>query len=114
MADMHSELQRDLRASLDARRELGPDYEAALVESFVERLDQAIAARVREEVRAQRPKKAKGGGGSGPAVPVAICSLIFGIPLTAITAEKAGIVGLLVVWIGIAVVNVAVALASRD
>ncbi|MFC7642512.1 hypothetical protein ACFQX6_17340 [Streptosporangium lutulentum] len=41
-----------MRATIEARRELGPEYEAALVESFVERLDQSIAHRVRAEMHA--------------------------------------------------------------
>ncbi|MBA2891064.1 hypothetical protein [Nonomuraea soli] len=115
MSDMRGEIRQDLHATLDARRDLGPDYEHALVESFAARLDEVIAAKVASEVAGQRKKsKKKQSGSAGTVVPVAICSLIFGIPITAIASEKAGLVGLMVVWIGIALVNVAVVLSTRD
>jgi hypothetical protein len=53
----------ELRASLEARRDLGPEYEDSLVEGFLEKMDQEIdrrvdervAARVRKESPAVRP-----------------------------------------------------------
>lgn len=112
---MRGEIRQDLHATLDARRDLGPDYEHALVESFAARLDEVIAAKVASEVAGQRKKgKKKHSGNAGAVTPVAICSLIFGIPITAIASEQAGLVGLMVVWIGIALVNMAVVFGTRD
>ena len=48
----YQDIRQDMRATIEARRDLGPDYEAALVESFVERLDESIARRVRAEMHA--------------------------------------------------------------
>ncbi|WP_449063107.1 hypothetical protein [Planomonospora algeriensis] len=111
------DIRQDMRATLDARRDLGPEYEAALVESFVERLDATIAARVRAEVHATgpapygpAPKKQRRGGDSS--VTVALGSLGIGIPLTAIASTEAGSAGLLLAWGGIIAVNLAHALAT--
>ncbi len=48
---MTSEVPRDeLKAALAARRELGEEYESALVESFMEKIDQAVEARVQAQL----------------------------------------------------------------
>ncbi|MBE1560412.1 hypothetical protein [Nonomuraea africana] len=108
MSDIHD----DLRATLETRKHLGPDYEAALVESFVARLDATIAERVRAEVDAQRPAKGKKNksNGGGPMVPIALGSMGMAIPLSAIAGGQ-GFLGLALVWIGIVVINVAAAVA---
>ncbi|MFI7048030.1 hypothetical protein [Streptosporangium sandarakinum] len=104
-----------MRATLEARRDLGPEYEAALVESFVDRIDATIAARVRAEVRAadadpQSPGNRRKGDGT---VAIALGSLGIGVPLTAIAAGEAGAAGLLLAWGGIVAVNIAHALGRR-
>lgn len=99
----------DLRAAIEARRDLGPEYEPALVESFLDRLDRTLAARVQAEVQARLadlPEQKK--ESSDPWVVIA--SLGMGIPLTAIAASEAGVAGLLLAWGGIVAVNVAHAL----
>lgn len=105
-------IREELQATLDARRDLGPEYEPALVESFVERLDDTIAARVRAELDAhgRRPAKKQKSRGS-EMTPVALGSLALGIPLTGIASANAGLTGLAITWIAIAVINVAAALA---
>ncbi|WP_182873466.1 hypothetical protein [Microbispora sp. H10670] len=106
--------REDLRAVIAARRDLGPEYEDALVDSFLDKLDVEIAARVRNEVAAQighqplpgrRPKDS--------AVGVALGSLGIGIPLTGIAAGTAHGPGLLLAWGGIVAVNLAYALSRR-
>jgi hypothetical protein len=44
----------DIRAAAEVHRELGPDYSDAVVESFLERVDREIAARV-DALSALRP-----------------------------------------------------------
>ncbi|GAA3467255.1 hypothetical protein GCM10018965_018070 [Nonomuraea roseola] len=110
MSDIHD----DLQATLETRKHLGPDYEAALVESFVARLDATIAERVKAEVDAQRPAKAKKKGksddiGSGAMVPITVGSLVLAIPLSAIAGSQAGLIGLAMVWVSIVIINIAAA-----
>ncbi|MEJ8644049.1 hypothetical protein WKI68_27250 [Streptomyces sp. MS1.HAVA.3] len=110
--DAHAqELKKELDATLDARRELGPEYESALVDSFVEKVDTQVRRRLAEE----RLSAARGGARS-PAVPgvdgnfgerfgFAIITLVLAIPLSAIAAAHADLEGLLVAWAGIVGVN---------
>lgn len=98
--------REEAEATLNARRQLGEDYEPALVESFVERIDAAIEARVDARVEQVRT-------GAQPAKPknddhvlaLAIVSLGVAIPMTAIAAHESGVVGILITWIGIVLVN---------
>ncbi|MFI6503028.1 hypothetical protein [Nonomuraea typhae] len=110
MADMRP-LREELQATLDARRDLGPEYEQALVDSFIERLDTTIAARVRAEVDSYGPppgRKQKSRGSE--MIPIALGSLGLGIPLTAIAGSTAGELGLILAWISIIVVNLVAAM----
>ncbi|MFC9298213.1 hypothetical protein ACFTWH_11630 [Streptomyces sp. NPDC057011] len=107
--DAHSrELKKELDATLDARRELGPEYEAALVDSFVEKVDTQVRRRLAEE----RLLHARGGGrpdgvegNFGERFGFAIITLVLAIPLSAIAAAQAHLAGLLVAWGGIVGVN---------
>jgi hypothetical protein len=102
-----SELPReDLAASLAARRELGPDYDAAFVEAVAERIERAAA--VRRPVVAENEK-----GERAVALTVACVSLGVSIPVSAIAAIQTGLAGLAVVWLALAVINVAFALRPR-
>ena len=111
----------DLTAAIGARRELGKDYEDAVVDSFVARLDQRIAERVDEQVAERlgsnaKPKargRAPTGQAANPGFALGVVSLVSGIPITVLASENAGAVGLLVSWAGIAAVNVAHALGRR-
>ncbi|MFD7262019.1 hypothetical protein [Streptomyces sp. NPDC059874] len=102
------ELKKELDATLDARRELGQEYEAALVDSFVEKVDTQVRRRLAEE----RLSAAR--GSAGPAVAdgnfgerfgFAIITLVLAIPLSAIAAAQAQLAGLVVAWAGIVGVN---------
>lgn len=112
MPDMRP-IRDDLQATLDARRDLGPEYEAALVDSFVERLDATIAARVQAELHGHghAPGKPKQPSSGAAMIPIALGSMGIGIPLTAIAAGNAGLVGLTITWLAIVVINVAAAVA---
>ncbi|MFJ8432570.1 hypothetical protein ACIQ9P_14865 [Kitasatospora sp. NPDC094019] len=127
MDTRQDDLRRDLDASLQARKELGPEYEAELVDSFLARLDARLDARVERRV-AERLGPANGYGpageyarpGYGPrrfgrrsATRLPIISLVLGIPLSGIAADQGGFWGLLVCWAGIVGVNVSASLAER-
>jgi hypothetical protein len=117
---MSRSTREDLKATLAARRDLGPDYEDALVESFLDKLDTEITARVRNEVA---NSARYGGPGLRAAkedrdrsVGVALGSLGIGVPLTAIAGgltSHAGGAGILVAWAGIVAVNIAYAIGRR-
>ncbi|GAA0394446.1 hypothetical protein GCM10009530_52390 [Microbispora corallina] len=106
--------REDLRAVIAARRDLGPDYEDALVDSFLDKLDVEIAARVRGEVAAHLQQQGPRPPRKDAAVAVALGSLGIGVPLTAIAAGTAHGAGMLLAWCGIVGVNLAYALSRRN
>jgi hypothetical protein len=117
------ELTKDLAATLHARRDLGDEYESALIDSFLEKVDQRIDSRVERRVRRElaehqtsaarvdrhhhgRARQAHDQGpGFGSRYGFAGFSLIVAIPLSAIAATQAHLPGLLVAWGGIVCVN---------
>lgn len=118
------EIARDeAEAALSARHELGRDYEPAIVESFVNRLETAIDQRVTEEV-ARRVSSADGQASayakaaaqrSGHSLALAIVSLGISIPLTAIVAfSPVGFAGVMFIWVAIVMVNLVFALGGRS
>lgn len=108
----------EAEAVLEARAELGPTYDAALVDSFADRMEQAIEARVQERTWAlQRTHQGSDAVGKRQ-LALGIVSIVGGIPITAINLAvpedaPTSLVGLVVSWGGIAAVNVAHALAGR-
>ncbi|MBM7441834.1 hypothetical protein [Streptomyces sp. HB132] len=115
------ELRRELDATLKARSELGPEYESALIDSFLEKVDQRLAGthdRGTHDRRARRHlaerRTAAAWDGQRPAGPdgtfgerfgFGAVSLVLAIPLSAIGVANAGIDGLVVAWLGIFGVN---------
>ena len=112
----------DLRAAAETHKELGPEYRDAVLESFVERVGREIDARVdarlaQAAVRPVAPQPAPPPPARQPKqfspLAMALGSIALGIPITAIVVaagtHPVGFAGLLVVWIAIAVINVAYA-----
>jgi hypothetical protein len=104
-----AELKKELDATLHARRELGEEYESALVDSFLEkveqRLDGAVDRRVRRQLAEQQMVVARGTrspeGASdswGERFGFGIVSLVLAVPLSAIGGSVAHLPGLLVAW----------------
>ncbi|MET8080204.1 hypothetical protein [Streptomyces sp. NPDC005303] len=109
------ELKKELNATLQARRELGEEYESALVDSFLEKVDQridgAVDRRLRRQLAEQQMVSARGARSPKPTdsfgerFGFAIVSLVLAIPLSAIGGALANLPGLLVAWVGIVGVN---------
>jgi uncharacterized membrane protein len=112
-----ADFKKELNATLQARRELGEEYESALVESFLEKVDQridgAVERRVRRQMAEQQMVVARGARSPRPTdswgerFGFGIVSLVLAIPLSAIGAYNAQLPGLLATWLGIVGVNVA-------
>ncbi|MFI6937047.1 hypothetical protein [Streptomyces sp. NPDC050287] len=110
-----TELKKELNASLQARRELGEEYESALVDSFLEKVDQridgAVERRVRRQMAEQQMVAARGSRSPRPTdswgerFGFGIVSLVLAIPLSGIGGGVAHLPGLLVTWAGIVGVN---------
>ncbi|MEU9991932.1 hypothetical protein ACFZCP_06505 [Streptomyces sp. NPDC007971] len=110
-----ADFKKEVDATLQARRELGEEYESALVDSFLEKVDQRIDGAVERRVRRQMAEAqmvvARGSRTPKTADSWAerfgfgIVSLVLAIPLSAIGAYNAHLAGLLVTWAGIVGVN---------
>lgn len=105
----------EFRAAAEIHRELGPEYDKAVVESFFQRLGPEIDARV--DARVAEELEAGSGQSRIPSMRLAITSMALGIPLTAIVASGSGhpvgLIGVLIIWLAIAIINVAYAISSR-
>jgi len=108
----------ELEAVLETRRELGASYDAALVESFADRIEAAVVARTAQEVSV-RNREARDRASAGPRqLALGIVSVVAGIPITAITmavpeSGELSLLSLVVTWGGIVSINAAHALQSR-
>ncbi|MFD7457634.1 MULTISPECIES: hypothetical protein [unclassified Streptomyces] len=111
-----TDLKRELDATLRARRDLGEEYESALVDSFLEKVDQridgAIERRVRRRLAEERLAEARDTRAPGDAdswgerYGFGIVSLVLAIPLSAIGGGIGGLPGLIAAWAGVVGVNV--------
>ena len=118
-----TELKKELNATLQARRELGDEYESALVDSFREKVDQRIARagerRLRRQLAEQQMAPPRGTRSPKPTdsfgerFGFGIVSLVAAIPLSGIGGGVAGLRGLLVTWIGIVGINVVQAVRNN-
>jgi hypothetical protein len=94
-------VERDeVHAAIEARRELGQELEPEIIDSFVERIER----RLKDLEASRRPVRRDS---SDKTFALAIVSLAVAIPLTAIGVTQAGLVGLVIVWLGIVLVNLA-------
>ncbi|MFC6285248.1 hypothetical protein ACFP3Q_03715 [Nocardioides sp. GCM10027113] len=113
------ELERsELEALLETRRELGASYDAALVDSFADRIERAVERRYGAEVGARAAADRVRDSAGRRQTALGISSVAMGIPISAIAlgAGDSGFTGfasLVVAWAGIVGVNAAHALQGR-
>ena len=96
--------REDLTAAMAARRELGPDYDDAFIETLVDRIQESL------EVRSAT--KPRSGAAAAPrqrdhdhSLAMAVLSLLAAIPLSAIAVVNAGLPGLLIALAAIILIN---------
>ncbi|MES9543312.1 MULTISPECIES: hypothetical protein [unclassified Actinomadura] len=99
--------REDLTAAMAARRELGPDYDDAFIETVVERIEETLDARAAAAPRRQRAARAPEPrrGERDHSLALAILSLLAAIPLSAIGVVNAGLPGLIFALAGIVLIN---------
>jgi len=108
----------DLKATLAARQELGAEFEPALVESLADRLEGVIEARVDARL-AQRPPATVHAVPAAAALSprmrltLALGSMGIAVFATAAAGDFTGLPGVVVVWTGVVLVNVAAAFSPR-
>ena len=106
--------REDIRAAAETHHELGPAYQDAVIESFLDKVGREIDARVDARLAQQQPAQPSARdwrGPSGSPLALAIVSLVFGVPISAIAVaagtHPAGLTGLAVVWLAITAINIA-------
>ncbi len=107
----------EIRAAAETHSELGREYQSAVIESFIDKVGREIDARVDArlaQIQPQAPMQRSSSAGRGGPLALAIVSMSLGIPLTGILAgTHYSVMALAIVWIAIAVINVAFSLHSR-
>ncbi len=105
------EVRKDLRAAVAARQELGPEYEAEIIDGFLEKLDARDRHRgaglLPEPAPRRHPSRETDPGG----LALAIVSIVAAIPITAIAATQEGTIAVIVCWGGLVGINLARAVA---
>lgn len=92
----------ELQSAIEARKELGADMEPALVDSFVERIEQRLVERDEQRDKDLTRKRIH-------QKEMVLGSMALGIPLMAIAAIFTGLAGVIVVCAAIVVVALATA-----
>ncbi|MBG0818076.1 hypothetical protein [Planomonospora sp. ID82291] len=98
----------ELRAAVEARRELGPEFEDSLVEGFLEKMDTEIDRRVDQRLAAHTPA-VRPSVAAGQRLALAIVSLSLGVIATVGLAFAGDHALYLIafIWFGIVGVNFA-------
>jgi hypothetical protein len=108
----------EIRVAAETHRELAPEYRDAVIDSFLERVGQEIDSRV--DARLAAAQKAAPQPPPQPQqrnLALPITSIAVGVPLSGICLGLASgdqLIGLAIVWLAIAVINVAYALSFRS
>ena len=106
------ELREEAAAAIAARRELGEDLEPAIIESFVERVERTIDARVDERLaERKRPREV-----DRTTVAIGLGSIALSIPITGAAAglpDGSSGMAVGVAWVAIVIINVLHALSRR-
>ena len=92
----------ELRATIEARKELGAEAEPALIEAFVDRIDKELSKRQRESEQSLRRKRKH-------QQEMVLGSMALAIPLLGVAAAFTGLAGVIVVCGALAVIAIATA-----
>jgi len=94
--------EEELQAALEARKELGPEMEPALIDAFVERIERRLADRADEGERALKLKR-------DHQKEMVLGAMGISVPLLAIAAIFTGLPGVVAVCVALAVIAIVTA-----
>jgi hypothetical protein len=92
----------ELRAMIEARKELGEEAEPALIEAFVDRMEKELSKRQRESEQSLRRKREH-------QKEMVLGSMALSIPLLIVAAIFTGLAGVIVICLALAVIAIATA-----
>jgi hypothetical protein len=100
----------EVEAALEARKELGAEYEPQIIDSFLERIEKRVGERRGLPAHVHKPPEP-------PGLVLPLASIGLGIPITAVALSNApgagGVIVAIIAWIAIAIVNLAYAMRRR-
>ena len=109
------ELERsEVEAVLETRRELGPSYDAALVESFADRIERAVEKRTADVLSSRDLRRVHTDGAGKRQRALGIVSTAAAVPISITLGLSDKPLALIVSWAGIVGVNVAHSLLGRS
>jgi len=92
----------ELRATIEARKELGDESEAALIEAFVDKMEKELAQRQRETEQSLRRKRKH-------QQEMVLGSMALAIPLLGVAGAFTGLAGVIVVCAALVLIAFATA-----
>ena len=95
-------LREELRAAMEARKELGADMEPAVIDAFVTRIEQRLADRAADGERALKRKR-------DHQKEMVLGAMGISVPLLAIAAVFTGLPGVVAVCVALAVIAIVTA-----
>jgi len=95
-------LRSELEAAIEARKELGPEMEPAVIDAFVERIERRLAARAGDEERALASKREH-------QKEMVLGSMGISVPIFAVAAIFAGLAGVVAVCVALVAIAIATA-----
>jgi hypothetical protein len=100
--------REEVHAALEARRELGPEYEPQIIDSFLEKIEHRLAERRHRPAHQPKPPQP-------PGLVVPLATVGMGIAVTGASAgiHPGGFIVAIIAWLAIAIVNVAYAMRRR-
>ena len=99
--------REELDAAVSARSELGERLEPEVIDTFLDRVETSLDARIDQRLNAQsRRHRVRSGDRANNLTGRIAASLGLGIPLTAISGGIADAPGIIAVWIAIVVLNI--------
>ena len=106
------DVSSDLRAAVEARRELGPEMEDHVIESFLRRVEERMQERGLVAPSGAKPAVPREKHHYNP-IPVVPASLALSIPILPIAGYFAGAVGIVMVLVAIVIINVLYVVQDR-
>ncbi len=105
----------EMEALLATRQELGPAYDRELVQSFAERIERAVDARVGQALSTQQTTDSLGTAAGKRQTALGIVSVVGGIPISAMTLAigEGSVAAFLIGWAGLVGSNWAHAAQAR-
>lgn len=99
--------REELDAAVSARTELGERLEAEVIDSFLDRVETSLDARIDQRLASQsRRGRVRQESRANHLTGRIAASLGLGIPLTAIAGGIGDVPGIIAVWLGIVVLNI--------